>query len=159
MMENLKRFIQLEDNLAYQIDYTANYNKSFRREFHAKYISGELTPDEFTILYAINFVPDISQSELAKLLFKGKAHVGKILNEMENKGIIKRYADTKNNMIIKRNVITQKGYEIFKNGHHEAEKIKEHLIEEFSEEERKQFIIYLKKYRKVLDSLVDVKLK
>lgn len=159
MLENLKTFIELENNIPYQIDYTSNFNKSFRREFQLKYIQENVTPDEFAILYIIHYIPDISQSELAKLLFKGKAHVGKILNDMESRGIIKRIADTRENLIIKRNEITPKGQEIFEKGHSEFEKIKEIMGREFPEEDRKQFIQYLKKFRNILNSIVDVKLK
>lgn len=159
MIDELERFTELKNNISYQIDYTSNYNKSFRREFQAQFLGNDITPDEFAILYAINFVPDISQSELGKLLFKGKAHVGKILNDMETRGIIKRVADTRDNIIIKRNEITPKGQEIFLQGHKEFEHIKEVMRKEFSDEDRKQFIEYLKKFRKVLSTMVDVKLK
>ena len=113
MTKNANRLDLLEKNLPYQIEYTANFNKSFRREFQARFIGDEVTPDEFSILYAITNVPDISQSEIATLLFKGKAHVGKILNDMETRGIIKRIADTKNNIMIKKNILTDKGKAIF----------------------------------------------
>lgn len=159
MKENYPTFKELEENLAYQIDYTANFNKSFRREFQAQKIAECCSPDEFTILYAIHFDPDISQSELAKLLFKGKAHVGKMLNEMESRGLIKRVAYTRNNIIIKQSVITKKGLEIFEKGHKEFLKIKERINENFSKEEMKQFINYLKKFRQIISTIVDVKLK
>ncbi len=159
MKENYPTFKELEENLAYQIDYTANFNKSFRREFQAQKIAECCSPDEFTILYALHFDPDISQSELAKLLFKGKAHVGKMLNEMESRGLIKRVADTRNNIIIKRSVVTKKGLEIFEKGHKEFLKIKEKIHENFSKEEMGQFINYLKKFRQIVSTIVDVKLK
>ena len=159
MKENYPTFKELEENLAYQIDYTANFNKSFRREFQAQKIAEGCSPDEFTILYALHFDPDISQSELAKLLFKGKAHVGKMLNEMESRGLIKRVADTRNNIIIKRSVVTKKGLEIFEKGHKEFLKIKEKIHENFSKEEMGQFINYLKKFRQIISTIVDVKLK
>ncbi len=159
MTKNSNRLTQLDGNLSYQIDYTANFNKSFRREFQAKHINKDISPDEFTILYALSQDPDISQSELAKLLFKGKAHVGKILNDMEERGIIKRYADTRNNLIVKRNEITPLGLEIFEKGNCKADKIKELFLEEFTQDEIITFIKFLKKYRKVLRSIVDVKLK
>lgn len=159
MIENSDKIIQLKSNLAFQIDYTSNFNKSFRREFHLKYIGNEVTPDEFNILYALTFEPNISQSELASLLFKGKAHIGKILNDMESRGLIKRIADTRNNVIIKRNIITPQGEEIFKKGHIEYEKIKKLMFEEFTKEERDQFIKYLIKFRHALSSIVEVKLK
>ncbi|MBD5402520.1 MarR family transcriptional regulator [bacterium] len=150
---------KLENHLPYQIDYTANFNKSFRREHQLQYISSELTADELAILFILDFEPYLTQSEIAKFLFKGKAHIGKILNDMAERGFIKRIADTKDNIIIKRNIITPKGLEIIKIGSKEGQQIQAKMDEEFSEEDIKQFISYLKRYRKVLSSIVDVKLK
>ena len=159
MIEDFEKFKELQKNISYQIDYTANFNRSFRREFQMQYISKDITPDEFAILYALHFVPDISQSELAKLLFKGKAHVGKILNEMETRGLIRRIADTRDNIIIKRNEMTTEGIKLFEKGYKEFNRMRIAMQKEFSDEDRKKFIEYLKKFRKVLNSIVDVKLK
>lgn len=153
------KIIALDEYLPYQIDYTANFNKSFRREFQAKYISEEISADEMAIFYCIYFNPKISQSEMAKFLFKGKAHVGKILNDMETRGLIKRIADTKDNIIIKRNEITPKGMKFLEKGYNESLKIREQMEKEFSQEDIEKLISYLKRYRKVLNSIVDVKLK
>lgn len=150
---------EIEKNLPYQIDYTANFNKSFRREHQAKFISSALSADEFYMLYLLTSEPDISQSEIAKFLFKGKAHIGKILNDMEARGFIIRNAATADNIIIKKNIITDKGKELFEKGFIETEKIKEKMHQEFSEQEIEQFISYLKRYRNFLTSIVEVKLK
>ena len=76
MEQNANKIVpELDDNLAFQIDYTANYTKSFRREFQAQFIGGCETPDEFTILYALHLHPDISQSELAKLIHVSKSSI------------------------------------------------------------------------------------
>lgn len=149
----------IEDFLPYQIDYTANYSKSFRREFQMKYISSELSADEFGILHLIYDDPKISQTDIGKYLFKGKAHIGKMLNEMENKGYIKRVVDTRNNIMIKRNEMTEKGLETFKLASSKMVLIKEKMVKEFTDEEVSQFISYLKRFRKTLGSIVDVKLK
>ena len=125
MEQNANKIVpQLDDNLAFQIDYTANYNKSFRREFQAQFIGGCETPDEFTILYALHLHPDISQSELAKILFKGKAHIGKILNDMEGRGLIKRIADTRDNIIIKRNELLQREKKYLRRGMYNFQRLK-----------------------------------
>lgn len=50
---------------------------------------------------------------------------------MESRGLIKRVADTRNNIIIKRSIITPKGTNIFKMGHKEFLKIKEKIQENF----------------------------
>lgn len=150
---------ELENHLSYQIDYTANFNKSFRREHQTRFISDEITADELAILFIIKFEPDVTQSEIAKFLFKGKAHVGKILNDMETRGLIKRVADTHNNIIVKRNEMTEKGIKILDKGLIEAKKVQAAMQAAFTQEEIEQFIGYLKKFRCVLSSIVDVKLK
>lgn len=149
----------IETFLPYQIAYTANYNKSFRREFQAKCISDDVGADEFAILMLIDMEPEISQTDIAKYLFKGKAHVGKILNEMEEKGFIKRIVDSKNNIMIKKNVLTEKACEYLKFGKSKTVVIRERMDKEFTQAERELFIEYLKRFRSVLSSLVDVKLK
>lgn len=159
MKKNTNGFKNMENNLTFQIDYTANFNKTFRREFQEQVIKANVTTDECSILLAINYNPDISQSELARLMFKGKAHVGKILNDMEERGLVKRVADTRENIIIKRNEITPKGKEILKKGLVEINKIKKEVEKEFTKEDLEQFKDYLKRYRKVLRTFVDVKLK
>ena len=106
MNDNIKKMI--ENFLPYQIDYTANFNKSFRREFQSQCVSPEIGADEFAILRLLDIEADVSQTDIAKVLFKGKAHIGKILNDMERNGYIKRVVDTKNNIMIKKNIMTEK---------------------------------------------------
>ena len=145
--------------LTYQIVYTANFNKSFRREFQTKYISDEMSADEVAILMLIDMNPDISQTDIAKYMFKGKAHVGKMLNDMENKGYLKRTVDTKDNIMIKKSIMTPKAEKYIKYAKEQSKVIKERMEKEFSEDEKEVFISYLKRFRGVLSSLVDVKLK
>lgn len=157
---NKKSLGELFDNfLPYQIVYTANFNKSFRREFQTKYISDEMSADEVAILMLIDMNPDISQTDIAKYMFKGKAHVGKMLNDMENKGYLKRTVDTKDNIMIKKSIMTPKAEKYIKYAKEQSKVIKERMEKEFSEDEKEVFISYLKRFREVLSSLVDVKLK
>lgn len=149
----------VENFIPYQIAYTANYNNSFRREFQAKYISPELGADEFAILRLIDIEPDISQTDIARYLFKGKAHIGKMLNDMEEKGYIKRVVDTKANVMIKKSLLTQKAKEYLQYGKLKARIIRDKMEKEFTDEERQMFVSYLKRFRSVLASLADVKLK
>ncbi len=149
----------VENFIPYQIAYTANYNNSFRREFQAKYISPELGADEFAILRLIDVEPDISQTDIARYLFKGKAHIGKMLNDMEEKGYIKRVVDTKANVMIKKSLLTQKAKEYLQYGKLKARIIRDKMEKEFTDEERQMFVSYLKRFRSVLASLADVKLK
>lgn len=154
--ENQKLLEELmQGSLTFQILYTANLHNSFRRNFHKKFISPDISPDITTILFFMTINPDITQTELAKYLFKGKAHVGKILNEMERIGLIRR--ETKEHSI--KNIILPKGKQLNKKAFVQFQKIKEIMDKALSEKETKQFLDYLSIYRKTLASIVDVKLK
>ena len=157
MNDNIKKMI--ENFLPYQIDYTANFNKSFRREFQSQCVSSEIGADEFAILKLLDIAAAVSPTDIAKVLFKGKAHIGKILNDMERNGYIKRVVDTKNNIMIKKNIMTEKALKQLELGKVKSKIIEDKMKSEFSKEEELQFISYLKRFRKVLDSIVDVKLK
>ena len=149
--------IKLENSLAFQIDYTSNFNKSFRRAFHKKFMNSNISMDELAILFLINIRPDITQAALARYMFKGKAHVGKILNIMEEKGLIKRkYIEHSNTT---NNTITKKGNDIVKQGQKDIENIEKKTKDMFSLQELEQFFEYLKKYIKLLESIVEVKIK
>lgn len=52
-------------------------------------------------------------------MFRGKAHIGKILNEMETKGFVTRKYDDSLNYT--QNVVTPKGAELFERGLHRSE--------------------------------------
>ena len=148
---------KFEDDITFQIDYTANFNKSFRRRFSAKYIDAELMPDEFAIIYFVSNQPDISQTTLAKYLFKGKAHVGKILKEMEQKGLIKR--TTAKTPAPSKIILLPKAKKIYEKGVKETRNMRERYEKEFSETEINQFLNFLKRYRNMLSSFVEVELK
>lgn len=146
-----------EDNIAFQIDYTANFNKSFRRRFNSKYIDSEILPDEFSIIYIVSIIPDISQVELARYLFKGKAHIGKILKEMETKNLVKRTSSSHSTPA--KIILLPKAKQIYTKGMEQIKALRNKFEEEFSDEEIKQFLIFLKRYRKVMSSIVEVNLK
>ncbi len=145
------------NSLPFQIEYTSKFNNTFRRNFHEKFMNKETSPDEFAILGFLINEPDISQNKIGKIIFKGKAHVGKMLHEMEQKGLIIREPQSNNSFM---NKVTSKGEQVFKDG---IDKIEKNIIakfkEEFSPEEHKLFISLLERYRNVMQSIVDVKLK
>ena len=74
-----------------------------------------VTQEEFTILDCLYIYPDIIQIELAKLIFKGRAHTGRFLKSLEEKGLIERYPEKLGSKIIMRNKMTPKGLNIYNN--------------------------------------------
>ncbi len=68
-----------------------------------------VTPDEFYALDVIMLNDNICQRELAKLILKDRPNTGRILDSLEEKGYIERFADTKNNRLVRRMRITEEG--------------------------------------------------
>lgn len=146
-----------KNSLPFQIDYTSKFNNTFRRKFHEQFMDKETSPDEFAILGFLVNEPNISQNRIGKILFKGKAHIGKILHEMERKRLITRELLSNNSF---KNIVTPKGKQIFECGIDTIEKnIVAKFKKEFSTEEHELFIKFLERYRNVMKSIVDVKLK
>ena len=97
------------------------------------------------------------ETTIAKYLFKGKAHVGKILKEMEQKGLIKRQSSGHSSPA--KIILLNKAKEIYKKGLKEVDILEEKYKQEFTKEEHMQFLNYLKRYRSLLSSFVEVNLK
>ena len=134
--ENFK--IPYVDNVFYKLDQTARVAELMARNCYKMYQDTDkpiLDLDEFKIISHIMDDPDLSQSDIAKLVYKGKAHVGKILNELEKKHYIKRDLTTRNNIIIKHTIITEKGKEIYFYTDERFKEINQNIKKMFSEEE------------------------
>lgn len=72
-----------------------------------------VSQEEFIILDCLYMYPGIIQIELAKLIMKGRAHTGKFLKSLEQKGLIERAPANQGSKIIMESKITQKGLEVY----------------------------------------------
>lgn len=153
-MENRPKTEPLFINgLPYNIEQTARVSYLMGKNYYKNVVKSILDISEFTILSYILSNPDASQSDLSKLLYKGKAHIGKILNEMEAKGYIKRVAVTDNNIMKKLTKITPKGKKLYEDTHNVFRNLGEEILEDFSFEEIETFNRLLNKFReKILDN-------
>ena len=80
------------------------YNDFLKKRFKDK----DIYPGDFTYIINIFYHENLSQKDLAKLLFVSEANVAKILKRLDDKGYILRLVDEKNNCrkILK---LTEKG--------------------------------------------------
>lgn len=141
------------DGLPFNIEKTARVSYLLGKSYYKDIVKSRLELVEYTILSYIISNPGLSQSDLSKLLFKGKAHIGKILNDMEDKGYIKRIAASENNILKKITKITPKGKELYDKTHEVFKNLGEKVLEDFSKEEIETFNNLLNKYRtKILDN-------
>lgn len=150
-MNNSEHFnIPYVDNVFYKLDQTARVAELMARNYYKIYQDTEnpiLDLDEFKILSHIMDDPNLSQSDIGKLVYKGKAHVGKILNELENKNYIKRELITRNNIIIKHTTLTDKGRDIYFYTDKKFVELNKNIKKMFSDDELKSLKVLLDKLK------------
>lgn len=116
----------------------------------------DITPDEFSALDIISCHSEICQRDLAKLLLKDRANTGRILDSLEEKKLVTRFVDTKNNRLVKKMALTEQGYkkivqvaDTIKNHIHQVEKF-------FQKDEIDSLQISLKKFRTNIEKVLEL---
>ena len=99
--------------------------------------------------------PEISQIELARLLFKGRAHVTLMLNSLEKKGLITRIDENKNNRRIRQTILTKQGAAIHKTISDGISK-KFEKTRFFLQSRDKEFLKFLDEIRDIITEGADV---
>lgn len=141
------------EGLPYKLAETARISELMARNYYKNYVKSILELDEFRILSHILSNPNLSQSDLSKLVYKGKAHIGKILSELEQKGFITRTITTHNNMMVKRTALTKKGMAVYKETNEAFRQLGNKVLAEFSDKEMENFIQLLGKLKnKILEN-------
>lgn len=145
------------DSIFYEIELTAKYCKMLGNQIFEQYGTG-LTPDEFGVLDTLICNPGICQRDLAKLILKDRANTGKLLDNLEKRGFIKRNLSIKNNRPVKIVELTESGvkkavtvHELVKPNMLEVKKrIKNTDLEKIRE--------LLKEFREILNETVETKI-
>ena len=98
------------DTIFYQIELTAKYCKLLGQQVFEKYNTG-ISVEEFAVLDTIKCNGELCQRDIAKLILKDRANTGKLLDTLENKGLITRKLSIKNNRPVKLIELTKEGIE------------------------------------------------
>ena len=85
------------DSIHYELEQTSRLMNMLTNQLFKK-LELSITFDEY-----------IALDTVAKLILKDRANTGRILNELEQKGFITRFIDTKNNRLVKKMGITETG--------------------------------------------------
>lgn len=100
------------DTLYYDLEKTVRLFRCFSNEFFKK-LDLELTSDEFITLDTILYNSGICQRDLAKLILKDRATTGRLLDSLEEKKLITRFIDMKNNRLVRKMGVTEEGKIVF----------------------------------------------
>lgn len=104
-MQEEKHYI---NSIYYQFELTAKYCKYLGVQLFRK-LNFTISLDEVVTLDTLAINGEMCQRDLAKLILKDRPSTGRILNSLEDKGYIKRIADTKNNRLIRKIILTDDG--------------------------------------------------
>lgn len=96
------------DSIHYELEQTSRLMNMLTNQLFKK-LELSITFDEYIALDTVSINAGICQRDLAKLILKDRANTGRILNELEQKGFITRFIDTKNNRLVKKMGITEAG--------------------------------------------------
>lgn len=124
------KFTHYINSLPYALESTSRViQEAITKDFKKHNI--KIPHEEFVILDTIYCHPGILQIDLAKKVLKSRAHTGKFLNSLENKGLIKREKAIKGSrQTILLNYLTEEGKKV----HAETvEEIKKYINETMPE--------------------------
>lgn len=141
------------DSIYYDLEQTARLMKKSGIQLFKKINIG-LSFDEYTVLDAIACNSGICQRELAKLILKDRANTGRLLDTLEELGLIARFIDTKNNRLIKKIGITEKGLKKLKDISNQIKSHFENTTKSFSEDEIDALQQTLRRFKNCIEKYV-----
>lgn len=100
------------DSFPYEIELTARICHENAKRL-LENCTKEVSIDEFTVIDTLIARPGLSQADLARLILKGKAHTGRFLMALEEKGLVERHIEERDGKLIKVSDITPKGHALY----------------------------------------------
>lgn len=154
MYKKLKHYT---DTLNYELEKTARVMRILGIQLMEK-LKIDLMLDEYVALDIVSCHQGICQRDLAKLIIKDRANTGRILNSLEEKGLITRFVDTKNNRLVRKMAITEKGYKVLISINKKVESYVAETKRVVSEDELDGLYLSLKKLREKLEEMIEFKI-
>ena len=146
------------DSLYYQIKLTEKCAKMLAKQLEEN-LNMEITLDELTALATIKqYNGEIHQRDLAKMILKDRSNTGRMLDNLEKKGLIKREEKTKNKRQANIITVTEEGMITISS----LTKILKPIFDEVHYKMDKKEIEYLKKglikLRKVMKETIEIEI-
>ena len=145
------------DTIYYDLELTSNAIKALGSQMFEKFKLG-ITPMEHAVLDTLSCNDGICQRDLAKLILRDRANTGRILHSLENKGLITKSVDKKNNRTINRLNITDNGKKIIRIVHKKIEQTLYNARLSITDNEIEQIQNSLKKLRGAVLDMVNMQI-
>lgn len=110
---SIEDFKHYTESIFYELEFTAKYIKKMGYNYCNELNVG-VGPEETLALDIIYLNPGICQRDLAKKLLKDRAGTGRVLLQLEAKGFVERFVDTKGNRLVRKMKLTESGEAMLK---------------------------------------------
>ena len=152
-MQQEKHYI---NSIYYQLEQTAKYCKYLGSQIFEK-LDMPISLDEFATLDTIMIHGEICQRDLAKLILKDRPSTGRILNSLEEKHLISRFADMKNNRLVRKTKLTEEGKNLLDKA---TKKLKNYFsgLKILSNEKALELKARIQEFREGLEKEVEMKI-
>ena len=145
------------DTIFYQIELTAKYCKLLGSQVFEKYNTG-LSVEEYSVLDVLLLHNELCQRDLAKLILKDRANTGKLLDNLEKRGLIKRKLSIRKNRPVKIIEITKQGIEKFEDANKKIAPHYKQVKEKIDSSAVAHIGDLLKELRQVLDDTLKIEI-
>ena len=152
MTEKIVHYIE---SIHYDLEQTARLMRLLSVQLFEK-LNISLSIDEYAALDTVSINAGICQRDLAKLILKDRANTGRILDSLEQKGFITRFIDTKNNRLVQKTGITEKGYKELKSITRKFSDYINSMTAAIDKEEVDSIQQSLRQFRKTLEKRVNM---
>lgn len=142
------------DSIHYELEQTSRLMNMLTNQLFKK-LELSITFDEYIALDTVSINAGICQRDLAKLILKDRANTGRILNELEQKGFITRFIDTKKNRLVKKMGITKNGLTELNNINNKIKTYLSNVTKRIPPEDVDKVHDILRAFRLELDKIVE----
>ena len=142
------------DSIHYELEQTSRLMNMLTNQLFKK-LELSITFDEYIALDTVSINVGICQRDLAKLILKDRANTGRILNELEQKGFITRFIDTKKNILVKKMGITKNGLTELNNINNKIKTYLSNVTKRIPPEDVDKVRDILRAFRLELDKIVE----
>lgn len=122
------------DSIMYAVEQTAIYGRLKATQVINQLNIG-ITLEQYIALDAVANHEDICQRDLSKLILKDRSNTSRILNILEDSQLIERVVETKNNRLVKKIYITDKGKKILDDNNEKIRAEMKFLFDDITKEE------------------------
>lgn len=140
MGNNVKNFRRnhYSDTSLYQAERALLLFKTYASKFF-KDLNLGITSEQFVLLDNIYCNPGIAQVELSTIALKFPSNTIRILQVLENKGLITKKVGTRKNYLVKELYITEQGKELIDNNIDKIKNIFDDILIDFNQDEIEVF--------------------